>query len=227
MNNHTAHNDTKASTGGSFLRRNGRRLAAAAIIATAGSAGAGAIASAEPHVPGPHFEDFEPVVPDFTVDTMPRVTIALPEPSIPDSPVPIQPEVTIPAPSPPGPPDGPPTDTIPGALDPHIPDFPEIPTDPIDPEDPEDYPGDETTDTTVPESTTSTTVPETTVPETTQPEYPEVEVEERQQERSDAKELAYTGSDSKLPLVGAGLVAAGGMVGGLSLLARRSRVSEG
>ena len=63
-------------------------------------------------------------------------------------------------------------------------------------------------------------MPETTVPETTVPE-----VEDHSDERSGGEELAYTGNDSRLPFVGAGLVAAGGLAAGLSVLSRRRRLS--
>jgi hypothetical protein len=40
--------------------------------------------------------------------------------------------------------------------------------------------------------------------------------------RAEGKELAYTGSDSRLPVVGAGLLGAGLLAAGLSVLSRRS-----
>ena len=79
---------------------------------------------------------------------------------------------------------------------------------------------------TVPGDTPEVTVPEypDDTPTTTAPTYPEdPEVED---EQVGGAELAYTGNDSKLPLVGAGLVAVGGLVAGLSVLAKRSRLSQ-
>ena len=40
-------------------------------------------------------------------------------------------------------------------------------------------------------------------------------------ESKSGEKLAYTGNSSALPVAGAGLVAAGGLVAGLSVLARR------
>lgn len=57
------------------------------------------------------------------------------------------------------------------------------------------------------------------------PTWPLSEVEGEQSERASGAEPAHTGSDSALPLVGAALVAAGGLVAGLSILARRARIS--
>ena len=66
-------------------------------------------------------------------------------------------------------------------------------------------------------------VPETTaVPE---PEAGSASVERTgdQDEKVDAEELAFTGNDSMLPLVGAGLIAFGGITLGGALLARRGQ----
>jgi hypothetical protein len=187
---------------GSFLRRNTQRLAAIATIAVVGPVGFASVASAAPP-PVPVADDSTTVV-EGAVG--PELTIPMPSPSIPDFPLPDLPEMTIPTP------DGGPEDPWAPPFDPEI-----IPTDPVVPgENPEDDPDDETTETTVPE----TTVPETTVPETTVPE-----VEDYSDERSGGDELAYTGSDNKLPFVGAGLVAAGGLAAGLSVVSRRRRIA--
>lgn len=185
---------------GSFLRRNAQRLAAVAAISLAGPVGLASTASAAP--PPVPATDHATVV-DSAVG--PEVSTPMPSASIPDFPLPDLPGMTIPTPD-----SGGPGDPWAPPFDPQI-----IPTDPVvpgdkpndDPEEPED-------------ETTETTVPETTVPETTVPE-----VEDHSDERSAGKELAYTGNDSRLPLVGAGLVAAGGLAAGLSVLSRRRRLS--
>ncbi|MCP4436336.1 MAG: hypothetical protein GY812_12700 [Actinomycetia bacterium] len=219
MNTHTAHNENTTT---SFFGRNGRRLAAAALIAVAGSVGTGAVASAESHVPSPSWEtvaDPEPITP---AHTLPQLENPFPIADVPDVPGHGTPQLTVPGVDLPDLPGRPTIDTIPGAPD--FPDFPEIPTDPVDPD---EYPGDEPGDTPTETTVAETTAPENSVPETTVPGFPDVEVEGEQDERTVGEELAYTGSDSNLPLVGGGLLLAGGLVAALSYLSRRSGLSQG
>ncbi len=193
------------ATARSLVRRNAQRVAAVAFIVIAGPTALSSLAAASPGpalnpTPQPGASD----VADLPYSDAPAMTIPKPgDFEIDEFPVP--------------------TWTLPPY---------EIPTEPVTPElDPTLAPPEMT----VPEPTVpETTVPETTVPETTVPEYPEEtttvpgypEVEGETVERADGNQLAYTGNDSKLPLVGAGLVAAGGLVAGLSILARRTRLSQ-
>ncbi|MGI9578098.1 MAG: hypothetical protein ACR2OH_07875 [Microthrixaceae bacterium] len=187
--NNTAHNNTASEATESFLVRNGRRFAAVAFIALAGSAGISGVASAK-DAPAQDGKD------DHA--EMMESDYAEPHWSVPDH--------------------G--QDLIIEEYDEPLSTLEDIddlddPKDPVDPEDPG-----ETT-------TTTTSEPEypeyPEYPEDEYPEYPEVEGETV--ERTGGKELAYTGSDSKLPLVGGGLVVAGGLAAGASVLSRRAKAN--
>jgi hypothetical protein len=184
FDNNSHHDNTSSQLDEeSFLVRNGRRLAAVAFIALAGTAGVSGVASAKegPADDGKHYAEIEMIE-----DALQQPQLA--EPEYPKPTVPVY--------------DGPYTiDTVPGALDPKIPGE-LIPGDGGGDEPGDDEPGDD-------------------VPGDEYPEYPDVEGETF--ERTGGEELAYTGSDSKLPLVGAGLVVAGGLAAGASVLSRRSR----
>lgn len=144
-------------------------------------------------------------------DPSPSPSVTLPEVTLPTLPPPTYLPPTIPS-------TVPPTYTIPPFT------IPEVTVPPL-------VPGETTTTTTWPDGTT-TTVPggstSTTVPggSTTTTAGEEVQgtttVKPYTTSKSyDGEELAYTGNDSAVPLAGAGLVAAGGLVAGLSVLARR------
>lgn len=63
----------------------------------------------------------------------------------------------------------------------------------------------------------------TTTTSATPLEVVDVEVKGKQ---TGGDSLAYTGSNSKLPLIGAGLLAAGGVAAGLSILSRRNKADQ-
>jgi hypothetical protein len=142
--------------------------------------------------------------------------IEIPAPEVPSVEDLIDPDLTIP------------TFTVPEDLfDPGV---PEVPVDPEVDDTPEDAPEETPEDTPegTPEDTPEETpedTPEDTPEET--PAQPEGSTtttprgEEASSSRPQGEELAYTGNDSKVPLAGAGLVAAGGLIAGLSILARR------
>ena len=179
-----------------------------AFVALAGTAGVSGVASAKE---GPADDGKQHAEIEMIEDASQQPQLA--EPDYPKPTVPVH--------------DGPYTiDTVPGALDPKIPG--ELiagdggDDEPGDDEPGDDEPGDEPGDD-EPGDEPGDDVPGGEVPEYPGDEYPDVEGETF--ERTGGEELAYTGSDGKLPLVGAGLVAAGGLAAGASVLSRRSRAS--
>lgn len=203
--NNNQHDGTEqtASTE-SFLARNGRRIAAVAFISIAGSAGLSGIASANG---APSHEGKAPIQDEVLGSDYEEPQWSVPEyakdPGQFGYEEPVDPEY-----------DGP--FEIEDGRGTKV---PEVPIDDEDPKDPgEEVPGDTVT-------TTTTTEPE--YPEYPEEEYPDPEVEEKTTERTGGEGLAYTGSDSKLPLVGAGLVLTGGLAAGGSVLSRGLKGARG